>query len=64
MPGEDGRAVAAKLVKVRAELKVVFMSGYLNDLQDRRFAGALFLQKPFSRDELAQKLETARAVAV
>ena len=59
MPGEDGRDVAAKLVKLRAELRVVFMSGYLNDPQDRRFEGALFLQKPFSRDELARKLETA-----
>jgi signal transduction histidine kinase/CheY-like chemotaxis protein len=56
MPGEDGRELAAELVKTRTNLKVVFMSGYSNDLQEMRVEGALFLQKPFSRDELARKL--------
>jgi PAS domain S-box-containing protein len=56
MPGEDGRELAAELVKARADLKVVFMSGYSEDMQEMRVAGALFLQKPFSRDELAKKL--------
>ncbi|HTQ05214.1 MAG TPA: ATP-binding protein [Polyangiaceae bacterium] len=56
MPGEDGRDLAAELVKRRTNLKVVFMSGYSNDMQEMRLEGALFLQKPFSRDELARKL--------
>jgi PAS domain S-box-containing protein len=56
MPGEDGRDLAAELVRRRDGLKVVFMSGYSNDMQEMRLAGALFLQKPFSRDELARKL--------
>ncbi len=56
MPGEDGRDLAAELVRLRSGLKVVFMSGYSNDMQEMRLEGALFLQKPFSRDELARKL--------
>ena len=56
MPGEDGRDLAAKLVELRPELKVLFMSGYSSDMQEMRLAGALFVQKPFSRDELAHKL--------
>ncbi len=56
MPGEDGRELAAALLGARKELKVVFMSGYSSDMQEMRVEGALFLQKPFSRDELAQKL--------
>jgi PAS domain S-box-containing protein len=56
LPGEDGRELAAGLVGSRKELKVVFMSGYSSDMQELRVEGALFLQKPFSRDELARKL--------
>ncbi|HEX5101683.1 MAG TPA: ATP-binding protein [Polyangiaceae bacterium] len=56
MPGEDGRDLAAELVRRRPELKVLFMSGYSSDMQEMRLDGALFVQKPFSRDELAQKL--------
>jgi two-component system cell cycle sensor histidine kinase/response regulator CckA len=56
MPGEDGRDLAAELVRLRPELKVLFMSGYSSDMQEMRLDGALFVQKPFSRDELAQKL--------
>jgi len=59
MPGEDGRQLAVKLLTTRAELKVVFMSGYSNDVNDPPLDGALFLQKPFSRAELAQKLAEA-----
>jgi signal transduction histidine kinase/CheY-like chemotaxis protein len=56
MPGEDGRDLAARLVELRPELKVLFMSGYSSDMQEMRLEGALFVQKPFSRDELAHKL--------
>jgi PAS domain S-box-containing protein len=56
MPGEDGRNLAAELLLRRRKLKVVFMSGYSSDMQEMRVDGALFLQKPFSRDELARKL--------
>jgi len=56
MPGEDGRDLAASLLEIRPDLKVIFMSGYSKDLQDPRLSGASFLQKPFGRQELAQKL--------
>ncbi|HEX5098697.1 MAG TPA: response regulator, partial [Polyangiaceae bacterium] len=59
MPGEDGRDLAGQLAKSRPELKIVFMSGYSKDLQDPRLTGASFLQKPFGRQELAQKLAEA-----
>jgi two-component system, cell cycle sensor histidine kinase and response regulator CckA len=61
MPGEDGRNLAATLLQNRTKLKVVFMSGYSSDMQEMRVHGALFLQKPFSRDELAQKLAELQA---
>ncbi|HEY3499865.1 MAG TPA: ATP-binding protein [Polyangiaceae bacterium] len=56
MPGEDGRDLARELLRVRPELRVVFMSGYSEDMQDLRIDGAMFLQKPFGRDELAKAL--------
>ncbi|HEV8551197.1 MAG TPA: ATP-binding protein [Polyangiaceae bacterium] len=59
MPGEDGRDVASALLAQRADLEIVLMSGYLNEVRDARLPRALFLQKPFSRDELAQKLADA-----
>jgi PAS domain S-box-containing protein len=60
MPGEDGRELAADLVKLKPDLRVVFMSGYSSDMPDIRVAGALFLQKPFDREELAEKLAEAK----
>jgi CheY-like chemotaxis protein len=59
MPGEDGRDLAAELVALRPELRVVFMSGYSSDMPDIRVEGALFLQKPFDREELAERLAAA-----
>ena len=59
MPGEDGRDLAVELVKTRPGLRVVFMSGYSSDLQALRVEGALFLQKPFGREELGQRLAEA-----
>ena len=59
LPREDGRDIAAELSKAHADLRVVFMSGYSNDLQELRLEGALFLPKPFSRDELGRKLAAA-----
>jgi two-component system, cell cycle sensor histidine kinase and response regulator CckA len=63
MPGEDGRDLAAKLVETRAELRVVFMSGHSSDVHDPPLEGALFLQKPFSLEELAQTLAAAARAA-
>jgi signal transduction histidine kinase/CheY-like chemotaxis protein len=56
MPGEDGPTVAARLLAQHTDLKVLFMSGYSSDKQEESLSGALFLQKPFSRAELAERL--------
>jgi signal transduction histidine kinase/CheY-like chemotaxis protein len=62
MPGMSGPDVAAQLVQVRPELKVLYVSGYTEHpsitegkLPDR----TSWLQKPFTRDELLSKVRTA-----
>jgi PAS domain S-box-containing protein len=56
MPGEDGPSVAARLRARFPRLKVLFMSGYSAEMNAVRLAGGHFLQKPFTRSELAEKL--------
>jgi two-component system cell cycle sensor histidine kinase/response regulator CckA len=56
MPGEDGPSVATRLRARLPRLKVLFMSGYSAEMNAGRLAGAHFLQKPFTRSELAEKL--------
>jgi two-component system cell cycle sensor histidine kinase/response regulator CckA len=57
MPGMNGRQLAERLREQRPELKVLFMSGYTDDVIitqgviDREMA---FLQKPFGADQLAR----------
>jgi DNA-binding NarL/FixJ family response regulator len=54
-----GRVLAERLTSLRPTLKALFMSGYTDDdvmrrgILDRRTA---FLQKPFTPDQLAQKV--------
>ena len=51
MPGGSGRALADDLVAARPGLKVIYMSGYTDDVIARervRDPGVAFLQKPFS----------------
>jgi two-component system cell cycle sensor histidine kinase/response regulator CckA len=58
MPGLRGPEVALALAPMRPGLRVLFMSGYAD--QDSRAgvpAGANFLNKPFSGQELAAKVE-------
>lgn len=62
MPGLHGPAVAEKLAAVRPGLKVLFMSGYAdNDVVGRTGvpAGANFLQKPFSGEDLTAAVKSA-----
>jgi PAS domain S-box-containing protein len=59
MPGISGRVLAEQLAPRRPELKVLFLSGYTDDVVVRH--GALdanmaFLQKPFTPDALARKV--------
>ena len=59
MPGMRGPDVAAKLVQANPALKVLFMSGYTDDLVLRHGVAdgtTWFLQKPFTAGELGEKL--------
>jgi len=59
LPGVSGREIAKRVVELRPEIKVLFMSGYTDDALirshgfDQRFA---FLQKPFSALTLGTKV--------
>ncbi len=57
MPGMNGVELVAKLTKTRPSLKAVFMSGYPDYSGPRLPNGSTFLQKPFSPEELAQKIQ-------
>jgi two-component system cell cycle sensor histidine kinase/response regulator CckA len=59
MPGMSGQALAQRLATLRPDLRVLFMSGYASGIKaPDALAGlpAAFLPKPFSPDELAEKV--------
>jgi len=59
MPEMNGRDLAATLTSLRPDLKVLFMSGYTANVIAHRAVlddGVHFIQKPFSRDDLAAKV--------
>jgi two-component system cell cycle sensor histidine kinase/response regulator CckA len=59
MPGINGRELALKLKKVSAKLKVLYISGYAGDAIGQHgdfIEDLLFLQKPFTPNELARKV--------
>jgi two-component system, cell cycle sensor histidine kinase and response regulator CckA len=59
MPGMGGRELAERMATLHPGMKVLLMSGYINDIvlerqiRDRNDA---FLQKPFTSDALARKV--------
>jgi two-component system, cell cycle sensor histidine kinase and response regulator CckA len=59
MPGFSGSVLAERLAAIRPETKVLFTSGYADD-QTIRLKGpgqeCAFLEKPFSRDALVEKV--------
>jgi PAS domain S-box-containing protein len=60
MPEMSGPAVAEHLTPLRPEMRVLFMSGYTNNAigdQGILHRSVAFLQKPFTRDELVQKVQ-------
>lgn len=62
MPGMNGRAMAELLQGARPNLKVIFMSGYTNDIVAKSGVvegGTFFLQKPFSRGDLLERVREA-----
>ena len=59
LPGPSGRMLADELLAGHAELKVLFMSGYTEDVIVHRgvlVPNAAFIQKPFSAEGLAAKV--------
>ncbi len=59
MPNMRGPELAKILKAKRKDLKIIFMSGYLefNKGDDEFLEGSYFLQKPFSRDSLVSKVD-------
>jgi PAS domain S-box-containing protein len=59
MPGMDGRELAERVREERPDLRVLFMSGYTEetlDIAELQSHGDQFLPKPFSPDQLLQKV--------
>ena len=59
MPGMNGQALAEKFAVVRPETRVLYMSGYTDDVimqQGILRAGTAFLAKPFTPEGLSRKL--------
>ncbi len=59
MPKMGGRDLADRAVVLRPDLKVLYMSGYTDDMVLRRgveAAGSAFLQKPFAPGKLVDKV--------
>jgi PAS domain S-box-containing protein len=62
MPSIGGRELAERLGTMRPGLRVLFMSGYVDDpviLKAVQDAAVPFLEKPFTRDILARKVREA-----
>ena len=61
MPKMRGTELAARLGKLRPEMEVIFMSGYLENSDDsREFIDTdRFLEKPFTRESLLSKVNEA-----
>lgn len=64
MPGMTGQELHARLLDRYRGLKVLFMSGYSDNVIARQGGlddGMQFIQKPFSIDEFARRVETSLA---
>ena len=62
LPGISGRELAERLTRDRAQLRVVYISGFTSDEEVRAGAvppGAQFLQKPFTLTTLMSSVRKA-----
>jgi PAS domain S-box-containing protein len=62
MPGMNGRELYQRLLALRSDLRVLYMSGYTDDTIVRHGlleAGVDYLQKPFTVTDLARKVRQA-----
>jgi signal transduction histidine kinase/CheY-like chemotaxis protein len=68
MPGMNGRELADEVVKLRPDIRVLYMSGYTDDallVRGVKTNSASFIQKPFSMPELTVKIrEVLRAKTI
>ena len=59
MPGMSGRELARRLLELRPDTKVLYLSGYADDAVERHGVldpGTAFMQKPFSPGALASRV--------
>lgn len=59
MPVMNGKEMASRLMETHGEMKVLFMSGYSNDiiaLHGVLNPGIAFIEKPFTPESLKQKV--------
>ncbi len=64
MPGMSGRTLAEKMIAVRPDIKVLYMSGYPDGAIVTHGVlnpGMFILRKPFTRDELVRRVEESLA---
>jgi CheY-like chemotaxis protein len=62
MPEMNGRDLAHRMLSLHPDLKILFMSGYTADVIAHHGVldpGVQFLQKPFTRSELSERLKSA-----
>ena len=62
MPGMNGRALAQKMIAAQPKMRVIYISGYTGSFSSHEElfdAGAILVQKPFSRATLLRKLREA-----
>jgi two-component system cell cycle sensor histidine kinase/response regulator CckA len=59
MPGLSGPELARRLLHLRPETRVMFMSGYAAGLMDKETAGFPFLPKPVETGTLARRVHEA-----
>jgi PAS domain S-box-containing protein len=64
LPGASGREIARQLAVTHPQLRVLYMSGYTDDVIVQHGVlepGLAFLQKPFTADTLAQRIREVLA---
>jgi PAS domain S-box-containing protein len=61
MPGRNGVEMAERIRAIRPDIRVLFMSGYTEDVVVRRggSGGGGFIEKPFSHDEFLRAVRQA-----
>lgn len=57
MPGKNGREAYEEIIKTNSDVKIIFTSGYNSELTKQlQDEGFHYLKKPFSPEELLQRI--------